>query len=211
MRLSALVLTALIASVPQAASAGQSSPHVTALSQKRDAGPDRANPEPAALTTNEAVTELPVSIERIRAGLIRPTPTLLRSLEIKPDFIVYIQEREHIQAILNTLDFKLKGIVTPPGGLYAYQQQQVVGNKISNPLGQPYAAFSGGELITLALQGLAQRYLGGKISSALSSAARSYAEHAAEREVARAIAEYCAARPDSGESLQICRIEAMRR
>lgn len=200
MRLSALVLVALIAGAPRAASVGQSSPQVPGASL-----PD----EPAGTGSTE--NELPVSLERIRDGLTRPPPTLLRSLEIKPDFIVYIQEREHIQAILNTLDFKLKGIVKPPGGLYAYQQQQVIGNKTSNPLGQPYAAFSGGELITLAIQGLAQRYLSGKISSAIGSAARSYAEHAAEREVARAIAEYCAARPDDGASLQICRIEAMRR
>jgi hypothetical protein len=151
-----------------------------------------------------------VSLERIREGLARPEPKLLRSLDIKPDFIVYIQEREHIQAILNGLDFKLKGIVTPPGGLRAYEQQQVIGSKTSNPLGQPYAAFSGGELITLAVQGLLQRYLGGKIKDAVGSAMRTLAERAAEREVSQAIAEYCAARPDGGESLQICRIEAMR-
>ncbi len=204
-----LVLIAIAFGATRPVLAAASPPPQSAIvSQQRDPAPG-GGAEGSGPSTDPS-RELPVSLERIREGLTRPAPALLRSLEIKPDFIVYIQEREHIQAVLNTLDFKLKGIVKPPGGLYAYQQQQVIGNKTSNPLGQPYAAFSGGELITLAVQALAQRYLGGKIGSAISGAARSYAERAAEREVAQAIAEYCSAQPDSGESLHLCRIESMR-
>ena len=58
----------------------------------------------------------------------------------------------HIQAILSTLDFKSGP--RRPGGLYGYEQQQLIWNKVDRPLAQPYAAFSGGELITLAIEGL---------------------------------------------------------
>jgi len=71
-------------------------------------------------------------------------------------------------------------------------------------LRQPYAAFSGAELITIAIQNLMVKYLGGRVLSAVSSAERARAEKAARDEVSRAIAEYCAAKPDRGASLSIC-------
>jgi len=206
MRLCLWLLPVLALLTPGRAIGGQSTtvPNGAGVQPAAPSGP------PLAEAEADATGQLPVSLERIREGLARPSPTLLRGLDIKPDFVVYIQEREHIQAILNSLDFKLKGVIAPGGGLYGYEQQRMIGNKTSNPLGQPYAAFSGGELITLALQGLLQRYLGGKIVDKVSSARRSAAEQAAEHEVATAISEYCAAQPGRGESLQICRIEAMK-
>jgi hypothetical protein len=210
MRLTVLLCATLAAGGPLAAAGGQTPPETSIFSPKKAAAADQLTERPVPKPGDSTDGELPVSFERIREGLARPVPSLLRGLDIKPDFIVYIQEREHVQAILSTLDFKLKGVVGPPGGLYAYEQQRIVGSKTSNPLGQPYAAFSGGELITLAVQGLMQRYLGGKIVNAVGAAARSLAERAAEHEVARAVAEYCASRPDGGQSLRICGIEAMR-
>jgi hypothetical protein len=148
--------------------------------------------------------ELPVSLDRIRDGLNRPPQgSTLKNLDLKPDFIVRVEEKAHVEAILSKLDFKGSGPV-PPGGLYAYEMQQQLGNKNARPLQQPYAAFSGKEMIVLAIEGIMQRYLGGKILDGLTSAQRASAERAAREEVAQAIASYCDARPDGGASLHLC-------
>ena len=129
-------------------------------------------------------------------------------LDLKADFSVQIQEQQHIQAILSSLDFKSGPPI--PGGLYGYEQQRQIWNKVDRPLSQPYAAFSGGELITLAVEGLMQRYLGGALLSAIGDAERERAERAAREEVSRAINEYCGSRPDAGRSLHVCSVDSAR-
>jgi hypothetical protein len=198
MKLIALSLAAWLATGPalaqgtkpsSAESAAQSPPSPQATPS------EPGEPKPAG--------ELPVSLDRVRQGLARPTSSTLNNLDLKPDFIIRIEEREHIQAILSKLEVKSSGPV-PPGGIYAYEQQQMLTNKTDRPLQQPYAAFSGGELIILAIEGLAQKYLGGKIVNGISNAQRAGAERAAREEVAQAIAEYCDAQPDRGQSLHLC-------
>jgi len=155
-----------------------------------------ADPETAA-------HELPVSLDRIREGLARPPQgTALKRIDIRPDFFVRVEEKQHILEILSKLDFKTGP--TPPGGLYAYEQQQQMFNKTDRPLAQPYAAFSGSELVTLAIEGLVGKYLGGKLLQAITGAQREGAERAARQEVAQAIADYCDAQPDGGSSLHLC-------
>ena len=161
-----------------------------------------SNQPAASEAEQKPARDLPVSLDRVRQGLARPAGTGLKNLDIKSDFIVRVEEREHIQAILSKLEVR-KAFV-PSGGLYAYEQQQQLSNKTDRPLQQPYAAFSGGELITLAIEGLMQRYLGGKIVNGISNAQRASAEREARQEVAQAIAEYCDARPDGGQSLHLC-------
>jgi hypothetical protein len=148
-------------------------------------------------------SELPVSLDRIREGLANaPAKPLLSALDKAPDFKVEIQERRTIEEILATLDFKAGPV--PAGGLYAYEQQQRLFNPVDRPLSQPYAAFSGPELITIAIQNLMFKYLGGRVLDAVTSAERARAEEAARAEVARAVAEYCAADPDRAKRLSIC-------
>jgi hypothetical protein len=48
------------------------------------------------------------------------------------------------------------------------------------------------------------KYLGGRVLDAVTSAERARAEEAARAEVARAVAEYCAADPDRAKRLSIC-------
>jgi hypothetical protein len=161
-------------------------------------------------TETEVTGALPVSLDRIREGLAKPHEiTRLHKLDITPDFSVRVQERAHIQAILSTLDFKSG----PPlfGGLYGFEQQRQIWNKVDRPLAQPYAAFSGGELITLAIEGLMMKYLGGALLSSIGDAARESAERAAKEEVSRAISEYCTSRPDAGRSLQVCSVDSLSR
>ena len=157
----------------------------------------------ASSTEDGAKAGLPVSLDRIREGLAHaPARPLLDALERTPDFKVEIEERRTIEEILATLDFKTGP--APPGGLYGYEQQRRLFNPVDRPLAQPYAAFSGGELITIAIQNLMMKYLGGRLLDAVTAAERAQAERAAREEVSRAVADYCAARPDRGASLSIC-------
>jgi hypothetical protein len=167
-----------------------------------------ASSSAAAARSSNADTQssdLPVSLERIRAGLKRQaTESLLIRVEIPPDFRVQILEQQRINDMLSKLDFKhLSGGPVPAGGVYGYEQQRRLFNPVDNPLVQPYAAFSGGELITIALENLIAKYLGGKALNAVSDFERARAERAARQEVDKAIADYCAARPDRAE-IQLC-------
>jgi hypothetical protein len=148
--------------------------------------------------------DLPVSLDRIRAGLKRQaTDSLLRRVEIPPDFRIQVLEQQKINAMLSKLDFKHLSGPVPAGGLYGYEQQQRLFNSVDHPLVQPYAAFSGGELITIAIENLIARYFGGRIVNAVTDAERARAERAAREEVDKAIADYCAARPDRAD-IQLC-------
>jgi len=149
-------------------------------------------------------TDLPVSLDHIRAGLKRQvTDSLLKRVEIPPDFRIQILEQQRIDDMLSKLDFKHLNAPAPAGGLYGYDQQQRLFNSVDNPLVQPYAAFSSGELITVATENLIARYLGGKVISGIAEANRARAERAARQEVEKEIADYCAARPDRTD-LQLC-------
>jgi hypothetical protein len=197
---------------------------VVALSSARlgaqDAKPssDSSAPSCSATTSSPATIasqstpadDQQASLDRIREALARAPQTMsLSKLDLKADFSVQIQEEQHLQAILSSLDFKSGPRV--PGGLYGYEQQRQIWNKVDRPLSQPYAAFSGGELITLAVEGLMQRYLGGALLSAIGNAERESAERAAREEVSRAINEYCGSRPDAGRSLQVCSVDSLSR
>src|SRR5216684_553450 len=134
--------------------------------------------------------DLPVSLDHIRAGLKRQaTDTLLRRVEIPPDFRIQILEQQKINDMLSKLDFKHLSGPVPAGGLYGYEQQQRLFNSVDHPLVQPYAAFSGGELITIAIENLIAKYLGGRLVNAITDAERARAERAAREEVNKAIAD----------------------
>ena len=169
------------------------------------AGPVAAQdgkPSPAP-SAEDAKPSGPVSLERIRMGLSSGPPKLtLSALEKPPDFKVEVQERHHIEEILASLDFKTGPV--PAGGLYMYEQQRQLFNPLDRPLAQPYAAFSPGELITIAVENLVYKYLGGRLGDAVTNAERERAETDARREVAGAIDKYCAADPERAKRLSIC-------
>ncbi len=146
--------------------------------------------------------DLPVSLDNIRESLARlPDKPVLRGLDRKPDFTVTVEERQRLEELFRALEYKVGPAV--PGGLYAYEQQRLLFNPTNHPLEQPFAAFSGGELVTLAIEGLVQRYLEGRIGNAVSGWDRSRAEKNAREEVTRAIAEFCAAQPDRAQ-IELC-------
>lgn len=187
MRMTALLVTALLASSPAAAQQPPASSSAAAVSSGAD-----ATPAPA----------LPVSLDRIRDGLERPAGRLLKAFQEEPTFRVQIQERQKIEALLATLNFKTGP--TPAGGIYAFEQQRMMVPSVDNPLAQPYAAFSQGQLLTILVQNLVGRYLATHAANAITKAVREHAEAAARKEVEDAIDEYCTSKPDHGAGIRLC-------
>lgn len=188
MRVFALVLTAILIGAParaqQAAPLGPS-PAETATSSGQDAAP----------------LKLPVSVEKIRIALEQPVQPL-KGLDETPHFRVEIQEWQRFHDLISSLKFDSGP--APPGGLYAYETQQVMMPKSQHPEMQPYGAFSQSELLQVALTTFLERYYGGRVLSALTNAERTLAERAARGEVAREIAVYCAAQPNHAAGIEIC-------
>jgi hypothetical protein len=191
MRLLTLVVTAILATTSAAAQDAQSS------------SPPADSSAPADAKTR---ADLPVSLDRIREGLDRPTSgangMTLKALDKQPDFRVEIREKRKLEELIASLDFKSGP--TPAGGLYAFEQQRLLTPPVDNPLAQPYAAFNQGQLMTILVENLVGKYLAGKAINAVTKAQRESAEESARREVEDAITEYCSAKPNHGAGIQLC-------
>jgi hypothetical protein len=145
---------------------------------------------------------LPVSLDHIRKALEQaPEPSLLQ-LPNNPTFRIEIEERNKLQELLETLD--VKGGPIPAGGLYAAEIHRIMFPSVSNPLVQPYAAFSQPELLTIIIQNLVGKYLVHKALTAVTELDRERAEEAARDEVRRTVAQYCAGQPNNGAGIKIC-------
>ena len=77
---------------------------------------------------------------------------LQETMKRQPTFKVMVEERGPFDELLATLDLKHYSPV--PGGLYAPEIQRLISNPVDHPLAQPYAAFSGPELLTIAVENL---------------------------------------------------------
>ena len=192
MRLTTLLVTGFLATAP-------------AMAQQPSPEQPSPPPAPASQTADApAPRELPVSLDKIRDGLERPAGTgqWLKTLDKQPDFRVEIREKQKLEDLIASLDFKAGP--TPAGGVTAFEQQRMLFPSVDNPLAQPYAAFNQGQLLTILVENLVGKYFAGKAMSAVSSAQRAIAEEAARHEVEDAIADYCAARPNHGAGIQLC-------
>lgn len=197
MRLPALLFTAILAASPSPAQ--QASP--SAGPESSSAGQDRKETKNDK-DAKDRELNLPVSLDKIREGLQQTPAISLRTLDERPTFRVQILERQKIEELLATLNFKTGP--APGGGLYGYEMQRQMFPAVDNPLRQPYAAFGQGELLTILFQNILGRYLGGKAINAISKAERSRAESNAREEVRAAVAQYCHAQPKLGAGIQIC-------
>jgi hypothetical protein len=194
MRLLVLLFTAVFLAAPARAQQPPASTPRDSLSAAQDAKNSK--------DATDSETNLPVSLDKIREALQQPPGLSLRSLDERPIFRVQIQERQKIEELLASLD--LKAGPTPAGGVYMFEQQRLMFNPVDHPLMQPYAAFSQSELLTILVENLVGKYLGGKMVDAVSKAERARAEALARDEVNAAVAEYCNAQPNSGDGLEIC-------
>jgi hypothetical protein len=140
---------------------------------------------------------LPVSIDRIRDALLQPAPAEpLKGLEASDaptTFRIDITEHQKIEALMATIKFEKPGPQVAGGNAY-YEQFQRLFPPINNPLVQPYAGFSTGEVATLAVEALIEKYVAEKMAHLVGPALRAQAEREAREEVARTLASYWAER-----------------
>jgi hypothetical protein len=169
-----------------------------------------ASPSPGSESSSarkDGQLNLPVSIEKIREALEHPQPALsLRTIDERPIFRMQILERQKIEELLASLNFKAGPV--PAGGLYMAEQQRLMFNPVDRPLMQPYAAFGPGELLTILVENLVGKYLAGKTGAAISKFERARAEANAREEVRAAVGHYCNAQPNLGAGIQICETAA---
>jgi len=199
MRLCALLFTATLAALPVQAQPA-AAPPVSPAEEPSSAGQDTHASKDERQTTPEL--NLPVSLDKIREGLQQKPGLSLRALDERPTFRVQILERQKVEELLATLNFKTGP--TPAGGLYMAEQQRLMFNPVDRPLMQPYAAFNTGQLLTILIENLVGKYLGGKAVNAVSKMERERAEANAKEEVRAAVAQYCNAQPNLGVGMQIC-------
>jgi hypothetical protein len=183
MRLLALMFTATLIAAPLEAQ--QAAPSAPQDESTRDQGPP-----------------LPVSIAKIREAL-ETTPTLsLRTADERPTFRIQIREKQKLEELLATLKFT--PVPVPAGGVYMAEQNRIMFPWVDNPLRQQFGAFSQSELLTILIENLIGKHLGGKAMNAISKAERARAEAAARDEVRSTIAQYCGSQPGAGAGIQIC-------
>src|SRR3954469_19364204 len=187
MRLWALLFTVTFAAAPVAA-------QPTPVSSSQDAPPSDA--------VQKSDSELPVSLSKIREALQTKPMLSLGTLDERPIFRMQIDERQKIEELLATLNFKAGPV--PAGGVYMAEQNRIMFPPVDNPLRQQFGAFNQGELLTILIENLAGRYLAGKAANVISKTERAKAEAAAKEEVRAAVAQYCSAQPNSGARVQIC-------
>jgi len=184
MRLLALLFTAIL-TVPSTAAAQE---------------PVSSPPEAASPAQGDA--QLPVSLSKIREALATTPLLSLRTLDERPTFRIQIQEKQKLEELLATLKFK--PVPVPAGGINMAEQNRIMFPWVDNPLRQQFGAFNQSELLTILVENLIGKYLGGKAINAVSKAERANAEAAARDEVRTAIAQYCSAQPREGAGIQIC-------
>jgi hypothetical protein len=183
MRLLSLLFTATLIAAPAGA-------QQTSTSSAGDAGGEHG------------AATLPVSLAKIREALSTTSLLSLSTVDERPTFRVQVRERQRLDELLATLDFKAGPV--PAGGVYMSEQNRIMFPSVDNPLRQPLAAFNQPELLTILVENLVRSYLGGKAVSAISRTERAGAEAAARDEVRSAIAQYCGSQPGAGAGIQIC-------
>jgi hypothetical protein len=191
MRLTVLLFTAILSAAPiraqtPAASSGEEAPSA-----------------PQDVPQNPDSGSLPVSLDKIRGALQQKQAITLRTLDERPTFRVQILERQRIEELLATLNFKSSS-PAPAGGLYGYEQQRQMWNPVDNPMMQPFAAFNQGELLTIALENLIGKYVMGPAVTSVKNVIKTSQATAAREEVRQAIVDYCAAQPSNGAGITIC-------
>jgi hypothetical protein len=195
------LIVLLVTAILTAASA-QAQPPVPSSATESSSAVRDANREPGTSNPEPGTPEpLPVSLDKIRDALQTMPTVSLRALDERPTFRVQIRERQRIEELLATLDFKTAP--APGGGAYGFEQQRQMFPSVDNPLRQPYAAFSQPELLTILVENLVGKYLAGRAMNAITSAERAHAEAAALEEVRTAIGDYCAAQPNAA-AIQLC-------
>jgi hypothetical protein len=164
--------------------------------------------EPSPSGTTESSTEdgpgtLPGSPERIRKALaLTPDAPLGRWVNERPDFSTGVEERLTFEELFEARDYSKEPV--PAGGLYAFEQQRLLNPPNHRPAAQPWGAFTSGELAQVAATSTLAALLSRYLAQGFQNVFRSEDQEAAQREVERAIVDYCANRPGGGHTIVIC-------
>jgi len=153
--------------------------------------------QPADASKDQTPLNLPISLDKIRDGLSQPSPAEpLKGLTAaeQPTFRVNITEQQKFEELLARIKFDPPGPQVP-GGIYYYDQYQRMFPRIDNPRVQPYGAFTYGEIGTLTVEALIEKFVAEKMAHVMGGALRAQAEREAREEVARAMASYWASQP----------------
>jgi hypothetical protein len=138
--------------------------------------------------------DVPVSLDRIRGALAQPPPVdALKGLNEQPTFRLEIQERQRFEQLMDKIKFEGGSGPEVAGGRTNYELQRLLFPPVDNPLVQPYAGFSTGEVLTLGAEALAEKFIIQKMSHVFSDILRSQSEREAREEVARNLAAFQAA------------------
>src|SRR3954447_12491389 len=157
-----------------------------------------AQPAPDAGKASSAAPSVPVSIDRIREALAQPPPAEpLKGLNEQPTFRLQIQERQKVNQIMDSIKFDGGAGPEVAGGRANYEMQRLLFPPVDNPRVQPFAAFSTGEVLTLAAEALVEKLVAPKMSRLFEGVLRGQSEREAREEVARSLAAFEAAHPDT--------------
>ena len=132
------------------------------------AGQDKADRKTRKTRTDRPRSNLPVSLDKISEALQQPPTLSLRTLDERPTFRVQILERQKIEELLATLNFKSRARHRPAASTWLRAAAADVSTPSIARCMQPYAAFSSGELLTILIENLVGKYLGGKAINAVS-------------------------------------------
>jgi hypothetical protein len=197
MRLIAQVVTLILMSV-----AVRAQPPQPSTSAERPSAAQDVSRTPPATDKNPPDLDLPVSLDKIREALSQPPPAApLKGMNEQPTFRMEVQEHQRFEQLMEKIKFDTGGPVVP-GGRDAYDQQQRLFPRIDNPRLQPYGAFSTGEILTLGVEALVEKYVAQKVAHVFGDALRAQAEREARAEVARALAGFWAAQPEPAQESQ---------
>src|SRR5687767_12152495 len=152
MRLVALLYTAILVMLTTGAVSAQEGPVSSPAPAPTPSSAAAASPAQDTPRLN-----LPISIDRIRKELDQKPLRPIFTLREQPTFRIEVQERNRLQELIASLDFRSGP--APAGGLYAAEMQRVMFPSVSNPLRQPFAAFNQPELLTILIQTIAGMYL----------------------------------------------------
>lgn len=139
--------------------------------------------------------EVPVSLDKIRGALAQPPQEGLKGLNEQPTFRLQVQEQQRFEQLMDKIKFEGGTGPEVAGGRANYELQQVIFPRVDNPLVQPYAAFSTGEVLTLGAEALIEKLVVDKVSHVFGNMLRAQAEREAREEVARSLAALQAAQP----------------
>lgn len=154
-----------------------------------------ALPTPASTA---APLNLPVSLDKIKEGLSQQLSEPLKGLNLAaadtPTFRINVTEQQKFEELLAKIKWDPPGPQVA-GGIYAYEQQERLFPRINNPRVQPYSAFTTGEIATLAVEALIEKYVAEKMAQVVGTALKEQAEREAREDVARSLKSYLDAKP----------------